>query len=62
MISVKTWTQALDSDPEKPGPRKICTMKNMGNNWMQAKDCKIRYDLLKIKFAKKRLVSKPSEK
>ena len=37
-------------------------MKNMGNNWMQAKDCKIRYDLLTIKFAKKRLVSKPSEK
>ena len=25
----KTWTQDLDSDPEKPGPRKIRTLKNL---------------------------------
>ena len=26
----KTWTQTLDPDPEKPGPRKAWTLKNLG--------------------------------
>ena len=25
----KTWTQTLDLDPEKPGPRKPCTRENL---------------------------------
>ena len=25
----KTWTQTLDPDPEKPGPRKTWTQKNL---------------------------------
>ena len=25
----KTWTQTLDPDPEKPGPRQIWTQKNL---------------------------------
>ena len=33
----KTWTQTLDTDPEKPGLRKTWTLKNAGNSWMQKK-------------------------
>ena len=28
----KTWTRTLDLGPEKPGPRKTWTLKNVGNS------------------------------
>ena len=29
MATSKTWTRTLDPDPEKPGPRKTLTLKNL---------------------------------
>ena len=29
MTTSKSWTQNLDLDPEKPGPWKTCTLKNL---------------------------------